>query len=189
MENALERQSVLSEPMLVATNDDAASDAQFVALVKRRSGFVFRVAYAVLRNPEDAEDIVQETFLKLYRGRAWRDIRDEPGFLARTAWRIAVGRLKRRKEHPPDPDIPSRERSPEMTAVDSNRSAIVHRLIDALPQDLRQPLALSALEELDSPQIAAILGIPEGTVRTRIMRARSILKQKLASLMEDRHAE
>jgi RNA polymerase sigma-70 factor, ECF subfamily len=189
MEDALVRQSVLSEPKRVAIDNAAVSDAEFVALVKRRSAFVFRVAYAVLRNPEDAEDVVQETFLKLYRGQAWREIRDEPGFLARAAWRIAVGRMKRRREQPPDPNIPSRERSPEMTAIDSNWNATVHRLIDALPQDLRQPLALSALEELDSPQIAAIMGIPEGTVRTRIMRARSILKQKLATLMEDRHGE
>jgi RNA polymerase sigma-70 factor (ECF subfamily) len=55
----------------------------------------------------------------------------------------------------------------------------VHRLIDALPEELRQPLALSTVEELTSPEVARILGIPEGTVRTRLMRAREILKQKL----------
>jgi len=52
-------------------------------------------------------------------------------------------------------------------------------LIDALPEELRQPLALSTVEELTSPEVARILGIPEGTVRTRLMRAREILKQKL----------
>jgi RNA polymerase sigma-70 factor (ECF subfamily) len=73
--------------------------------------------------------------------------------------------------------------------MDADWSAIVHRLIDTLPEDLRQPLALSALKELDSPQIAVIIGIPEATVRTRIMRARSILKQKLARYKEGHHAD
>lgn len=189
MEDVLQRQSVLSELKLVATNDATTPDAQFVALVKRQSSFIFRVAYAVLRNPQDAEDVVQETFLKLYRGQAWRDIQDEPSYLARMAWRIAVGRVKRHRADPPDVEIRSWERNPEAAAMDADWNAIVHRLLNALPEDLRQPLALSALEELDSRQIAAVMGIPEGTVRTRIMRARSILKQKLASLKECRHAE
>jgi RNA polymerase sigma-70 factor (ECF subfamily) len=53
--------------------------------------------------------------------------------------------------------------------------------MDALPEELRQPLALSGIDELSSAEIAAAMGIPEGTVRTRIMRARQILKEKLAS--------
>src|SRR5688572_12334549 len=113
MEDAL-LQSVLSEPELVAANDTTTPDAQFVALVNRQSAFIFRVAYAMLRNPQDAEDVVQETFLKLYRGQAWRDIHDERPFLARVAWRIAVSRVKRRHEDPPDVEIPSREPNPEI---------------------------------------------------------------------------
>jgi len=61
-------------------------------------------------------------------------------------------------------------------------------MIDALPEELRQPLALSAIDEMNSREIALILGIPEGTVRTRIMRARQMLKQKLAGLAEKRYA-
>lgn len=60
--------------------------------------------------------------------------------------------------------------------------------VDALPVELRQPLALSAVEELTSPKIAALLGIPEGTVRQRILRARQILKQKLEAMLERRNA-
>jgi RNA polymerase sigma-70 factor (ECF subfamily) len=65
-------------------------------------------------------------------------------------------------------------------------NAAVHRLVDALPPDLRQPLALSTVEELSSREIAQVMGIAEGTVRTRIMRARQILKQKLGELRERR---
>ena len=59
------------EPAAAAQPDMVASDEQFVALVNRHSRFVFRVAYAVLRNLHDAEDVVQETFLKLYRSSRW----------------------------------------------------------------------------------------------------------------------
>jgi RNA polymerase sigma-70 factor (ECF subfamily) len=69
-------------------------------------------------------------------------------------------------------------------AIGSDWNAMVHRLVDALPEELRQPLALSTTEQLDSREIAELMGIPEGTVRTRLMRAREILKQKLAVFHE-----
>src|SRR5579863_2448514 len=65
-------------------------DDRFTSLVERQGRFVFRVAYAVLRDVADAEDVVQDTFLKLYKGRGWEQMLDERAFLARTAWRIAV---------------------------------------------------------------------------------------------------
>lgn len=60
-------------------------DANFTALVQRQSRFVFRVAYAVLLNSHDAEDAVQETFLKLFRNRGWQHVDNERAFLARVA--------------------------------------------------------------------------------------------------------
>ena len=66
-----------------------AQEAQFAGLVERQSRFVFRVAYAILRNAGDSEDVAQETFLRIYRYRAWDRMDDERAFLARTAWRIA----------------------------------------------------------------------------------------------------
>jgi RNA polymerase sigma-70 factor (ECF subfamily) len=77
--------------------------------------------------------------------------------------------------------------NPEEAMVTADWNAAVHRLVDALPQELRQPLALSTVEEMNSREIAQAMGIAEGTVRTRIMRARQILKQKLAGLMEGRY--
>jgi len=74
-------------------NEDAGFDsASFASSVPRQSRFVFRVASAMLRNSHDAEDVLQETFLKLYRSGAWRQIDDEPAFLARAAWRQAIDR-------------------------------------------------------------------------------------------------
>lgn len=162
-------------------------EARFAALVERQSRFLFRVAYAVLRNVFDAEDVVQETFLKLYRTGAWENARDERAFLARTVWRMASDRIPKRSQQPLDPELVSLETNPEDAAMAADWNATVHRLIDALPEELRQPLALTAVE-MTSPEIAAMMETPEGTVRTRIQRARRILKEKLAGLMEARHA-
>jgi RNA polymerase sigma-70 factor (ECF subfamily) len=77
--------------------------------------------------------------------------------------------------------------------IQANQEAMAHAMIDALPEELRLPLVLSAFEELNSRQIGDVLGIPEGTVRTRLQRARQVLHQKLANahgfrLQENSHA-
>jgi RNA polymerase sigma-70 factor (ECF subfamily) len=160
-----------------------ASDEEFSLLVYRQHRFVFRVAFALLRNAHDAEDIAQETFLKLYRNGRWRGMRDERAFLARAAWRLAIDlrRVPAVESAEMDADVmPSRTASPEQQAMSANSAAVLHRLIDALPEELRQPLVLAGIDEMTSREIAAVMGIPEGTVRTRMMRARQLLKEKLA---------
>ena len=167
----------VSQQIEFVESADARRD-RFADLVERQSRFVFRVAYAILRNASDSEDAVQETFLKLYRAGAWERMEDERAFLARTAWRIAVDQRSRGRRQTPERESADTV-NPEQRAIAADRSAAVHRLIDALPEELRQPLALSTVEELSSVEIGKILGIAEGTVRTRLMRARQVLKQKL----------
>ncbi|MGA2133050.1 MAG: sigma-70 family RNA polymerase sigma factor [Bryobacteraceae bacterium] len=167
----------------------AAREARFADLVARQSRFVFRVAYALLRNAHDAEDAVQETFLKLYRGGAWEAIENERAFLARVAWRVSVDKLRKVRHEPLDPQTVQGGASPEDAAVTADWNATVHRLVDTLPPELRQPLALSTVNELTSREIAEVMGIAEGTVRTRIMRARQILKQKLGELQAGRYGK
>lgn len=168
-------------------------------MVMRQSRFVFRVAYAVLLNAHDAEDAVQETFLKLYRHGGWQHAKNERAFLARVAWRAAVDRRRAsglpsaRSMHadPESPamDPPSPRPGPEEMLEAANEHAVVHAMIDALPEELRVPLALSAFEELNSREIGRILSIPEGTVRTRLQRARELLRQKLSALEQSHIAE
>jgi RNA polymerase sigma-70 factor (ECF subfamily) len=67
----------------------------------------------------------------------------------------------------------------EAELIRADAEAAVHRLVDALPLELRLPLALSTVDGLTSPEIARVMGIPEGTVRGRMARAREILKRKL----------
>ena len=167
-------------------------EAEFTALVQRQSRFVFRVAYAVLLNAHDAEDAVQETFLKLYRNGGWRHAENERAFLARVAWRVAVDRRWAIRPNDPLPDLEetpgpvlqlvSPHPGPEQAVVAANQNALVHSMIDALPEELRLPLVLSATNELNSREIATILGIPEGTVRTRLHRARQVLRERIANL-------
>jgi RNA polymerase sigma-70 factor (ECF subfamily) len=157
----------------------------------------FRVSggLGMLRNAHDAEDAAQDCFLKILRARAWQGLRDERAFIARAAWRTAVDRLRGRRsamnEEPASADLtedqifgPSGAPDPEELAIAANWEAAVHRLIDSLPEDLRQPLALSV--EMNSREIAAAMGIPDGTVRTRLLRARQVLRQKMAAT-EERH--
>lgn len=164
-----------------AASGDA--DAPFAALVTRQSRFVFRIAYAVLRNADDAEDVVQETFLKLFRSGAWAAVQDERAFLARAAWRMAVSR---KRPPTPNPVENCENATQETAAMDDQRNRRIHALIDSLPDKLRAPLTLSAFEDLTTAEIAAILGQPEGTIRRRISEARDLLRQKLGRM--DRHA-
>jgi RNA polymerase sigma-70 factor (ECF subfamily) len=174
------------EPALARDGEARACDDRFAALVMRQSRFAFRVAYSILRNPHDAEDAVQETFLKLYRSGRWQGIVDERAFLARATWRMAVDRIPRTQTEARD-DIRSASADPEEAAISADWNATVCRLMDALPAELRQPLALSALDDMNSRQIGEVMGIAEATVRTRLMRGRQILKQKLAALGAGHH--
>ena len=83
-------------------------------------------------------------------------------------------------------DVAALGLSPEKQIVAANWEAAVHRLIDSLPEDLRQPLALSA--QMNSREIAATMGIAEGTVRTRLMRGRQMLREKMVAMEEQRYA-
>jgi RNA polymerase sigma-70 factor, ECF subfamily len=165
------------------TTDDGR-DARFTDLVKRHSLFVYRVAFSVLRNASDAEEVVQDTFLRIYRADATDRMQNQRAFLARTAWRIAIDRRPANLTILPSDNIATRLPSPEDAAIGEDWNAAIHRLIDALPDHLRLPLVLSTVEELTSPEIAQVMGIAEGTVRTRLMRARQILREKLEALME-----
>ena len=158
-------------------------EAGFEMLVRRQAKFVFRVAYAVLRNVESAEDVVQETFFKLYRNHAWRRMENERAFLARVAWRMAVERRpERRQVHSDLLERASEEANPEDTLLTSDGIGAVHRVVDSLPEEFREVLALSGIEGFNSREIAEISGLPEGTVRTRLLRARHLVKQKLESM-------
>jgi RNA polymerase sigma-70 factor, ECF subfamily len=161
--------------------DKNARDTAFSLLVDRYARLLYRIAFSLLRNAQDAEDAVQETFLKLYRREAWQQMNDEQAFLARSVWRVALDRIPRKKEQPleqHDEQLASKCDSPETQAIQQAQTAHLRRLMNALPEELRQVLVLSAIEELNSREVGLMIGVPEGTVRTRLMRAREELRRR-----------
>ena len=160
-----------------------AAHVSFAALVERHSHLVYRIALAITRSPHDAEDVAQEAFLELYRGDRWMQVADQPAYLSRVAWRLAVRRRNpARQTAELDLDTPTFAASPEQSAIDAQLEARLHSAIDGLPEKLRQPLALAALGDLKLVEVAAILGLPEGTVRRRIHDARQMLRMQFAEV-------
>ena len=177
----------------------AASTDEMESAVREHSRFVYAIAYSVLRNHHDAEDTAQETFVRFWRHRRrWSLIRNRRAWLARTAWRVALD-SRRKRQAQDDAAIPLSESveavlrlQAEGTPADEiagrkEMTALLERLIESLPEELRHTLALSFAGELTSPEISAILGIPEGSVRQRLWQARQILKEKLSVLLEGKH--
>jgi RNA polymerase sigma-70 factor (ECF subfamily) len=172
----------------VASIDAAERDRRFAEMAERHARLMFRVAHGLLRSVQDAEDAVQEALLKLYRGDAWLRMEDEKAFLARTVWRVGLDVAARRPkateglEDEAGREFAAGGDSAEQSLVEHDERALLRRLIDALPEELRQPLVLSAIEEMTSREVAEAMGIPEGTVRTRVMRARAELRRRFEAM-------
>ena len=160
------------------------------SLVLQHAKLVFRVAYSVLRNHEDAEDAAQETFLRLSRQRNLADIRDPRLWLARVAWRVAIDRVRKRRERPVDETSAALEEiadvSPgaEQVVLERQMKEMLDAMIARLPNDLREVVLLTTVQEMTSADIAEVLQIAEGTVRQRLFRARQRLREKMQTAME-----
>ncbi len=164
-------------------------DAFFTRIVGEHARFLFRVAAGVLRHPQDAEDAVQDALLKLYRGESWRGMADERAFLARVVWRTALDRKNARPETAQDGveyRLADERATPEQAVAEGDERALLQAWIDELAEELREPLVLSALEEMNSRRIGEVMGLPEGTVRTRLMRARAELRAKWQAVQAKR---
>jgi RNA polymerase sigma-70 factor (ECF subfamily) len=177
----------------VSTTEDGRNE--FEATVREQARLVYKVAYSVLRNHHDAEDAAQETFLRFLRQRKrWGQIRDRRAWLASVAWRVALDRKRMPVEITLEDaaEVVSKLRADgagvDEIAASRQMMSLVERLVGSLPRDLREVLILSTTEELTSAEISQVLGIPEGSVRTRLLRGREILREKLAALLEPKHA-
>lgn len=168
-----------------SSNQSEYRDAFFERVIQVHATLLFRVAYSALRNAADAEDAVADTLLKLLRTGAWQSVNNERAFLTRAVWRSALDRVAARAPSgvaelgdAGESALLDDKPSPELRFIAGERSAVLHTFIDALPLDLREPLLLSAVEELNSREIGDVLHLPEGTVRTRLMRARTRLREQ-----------
>lgn len=186
----------MKEPISLAeTSAVPAVATDFESVVHEHARFVFKVAYSVLRNVEDSEDTVQETFLRAYRSGELAEVRDMKAWLARIAWRAAIDRVKKSPttaieelaENGFEP-VDGNERADE-SLIAQEKVTLLHKMMATLPEDLRHAMVLSTVEEMTSGQIAEVLGIPENSVRTLLFRARQLLKEKLAAWMEGRNGK
>ncbi len=161
--------------------------AAITALVREYSTTLYRVAYSVTRNSGEAEDVVQETFLRVLRHKnKLTELRDPRVWLVRIAWNLVLDRKRRSKTRPETQDIedlvrilPAGDLSADKALIAAQQHARILHLIDELPAKEREVLLLSAVEELSTAQIAMVLAITESTVRSRIFRARRALAAKL----------
>jgi RNA polymerase sigma-70 factor (ECF subfamily) len=158
------------------------------ALAAQYSTTLYRVAYSVCRNASDAEDAVQEAFLRVLKHREkLSEIRDLRVWLIRITWNVVLDRKRRMKVRPETEDISELEHKLPTQGPGADHSLIsaqacrrVFDLIDRLPKKERQALMLSAIEELTTAQIADVLGATESSIRSRIFRARRELAMLLA---------
>ena len=173
--------------------------AAFEALMRRHNRTLFRTARAILRDDAEAEDALQEAYLQAYRAL--------PGFRAEarfTTWMVrivaneALMRLRKQARRAeivplqssatleglneiPDTDM---NKTPEREAQRVEMRRLLEAQIDSLPDDYRAVFMLRAVEELTVEETSKVLGIPEATVRSRLFRARSLLREGLASRMD-----
>jgi len=121
------------------------------------------------------------------------EVEDPKTWLARIAWRVAVERSRKRRagessieNESAALDVAASDPTGDATVEQTQVAAIVETLIRALPEKLRQPLILSTIEEMSPREVAAVLGINESAVRSRVFRARKILKERLAERVGSR---
>jgi|SRR5271165_3404998 len=158
----------------------------FERLVRENQRVAYQIAYGVLGNAADAQDVTQDAFLRAYgklsvlrepaRFRAW---------ICRIARRLALNRLRTNVRSRAREELASREtvRPVDVEALAEERefAARLQLEIGRLPEKLRDVLMLCAVEDLEPGAVATLLGIPQGTVRSRLHLARKRLLQVLAT--------
>lgn len=166
----------------------ARDEVAIRALVQRHNRRLFRVARGVLRDDAEAEDVVQETYLRAFTH--LDGFRGDAAFatwLTRIALNEALGRLRRRR---PTVDLATLDlgdrlimfplsgqpAGPESEAGRARLRQVLERAVDDLPEPFRLVFVLRAVEGLDTEAVAALLGIRPETVKTRLHRARRLLR-------------
>jgi RNA polymerase sigma-70 factor (ECF subfamily) len=172
-----------------------AEEIDFEAAAREHRSFLLQIAVASARNPIDAEDIVQEALIRGFRGlKRFRGDCPLRIWLSRIVVRVSINhhrsltrRLKRwvffadlQTVHE---DGSTQEFEPPDRSGTFDREALmdIRKHVNRLPDEFRMPLVMLAVEGLTIPEIAGVLEIPEGTVKSRIFYARKRLKEALQS--------
>ena len=163
----------------------ARADREFEERLGECGPLAFRVAQGVLRNAADAEDVAQEALLRAYRNfTRLREPAKFRGWLVRITFRLALDRwrsARRREKRETEWMQPERRAAPTAEDVAASREfqARLERAIEELPEKFRLVLLLAAIEGYTLEEVAGMLGIPMGTVKSRLFFARKKLLEKL----------
>lgn len=184
---AFEESLALVSPSRSAAPEQVQQQAQpldLAALVTAHSALLYRVAYSVLRSRAEAEDVVQDSFVRvLEHSKAAATVREPRVWLVRIAWNLALDRLRRRRTRPGDAEFIESLVAPETPAdralEQSRQMQAVLGEIERLPAQEREALLLSSIQELSTAEIATIVGRSEAAVRGLLFRARQRLRERL----------
>jgi len=154
--------------------------ALYEVLVRRHNQRLYRAARAILRSENEVEDVMQEAYVQAFAHLS--QFRAEARFstwLTRIAVHEAFAR-RRRAQRTTEVEEPVAVITPEHQAGSRELAKLLERAIDALPDDFREVLVLRTLEDMSVADTAAALDIPEDTVKTRLFRARNLLREAVA---------
>jgi RNA polymerase sigma-70 factor (ECF subfamily) len=166
---------------LIARAEARSPEAGLDERIAENQRRVFQIAYSVLGNAADAEDVAQEAFLRACQKSALlRDTEKFRGWVNRIVFRLALNRLRgHRRRLVRDTAWQMNEtRGMVDGAKDAEQQVMLEKLrkeMDGLPEKLRSVLQLSVVEEMEAADVGAVLGIPAGTVRSRLHTARKLL--------------
>lgn len=176
----------MSEPVVEGEAQKEAFDRYVVPEIE----VLYRVARSITRNPTDAEDLVQDTMLRAYRAILRFDGRHPRAWLLTIMRNAQINRVRRKRpELLRDPDTAierladedSADLGPEALAVESMYDAAVENAVNALPEKFRAALELVDIQGLAYAEAAEILGVPTGTIMSRLHRARTRVRKHLES--------
>jgi RNA polymerase sigma-70 factor (ECF subfamily) len=161
-----------------------AAGLDFASLVRQHQAMVFSIAWHLLRDRAVAEELAQDVFLSLHQHLAELESPEHVQFwLRRVTSNRALDEARRRQRRP----MVSLENAPEPVAVtptgDPLLGAALRKLVAALPEKSRAIVVLRYQEDLDPAEIAKVLGIPVGTVKSQLQRALALLREKLARVV------
>jgi RNA polymerase sigma-70 factor (ECF subfamily) len=170
----------------------AGEQALFELLMRRHNERVYRTARAILHNDGEAEDVMQDAYVRAYEhlhefeGRARFST-----WLTRIAVHEALARVRRSKRfdslesHTEQPSMtPSSSSSPEQLTSDVEMRAVLETAVASLPDEFRAVFVLRAVEGMSGAEVAECLGIAEETVKTRLFRARGRLQETVLASIE-----
>lgn len=155
----------------------------FAVIVDRYKTRVFTLAYRMLACREEAEDISQESFVKIYGSLKKYDagLTRFSTWVYRITYNLCVDHLRKRKETAPleEDMLAASSKAPEELAVAADSARTLHKAVQSLPEEYRVPLVLFHFQELSYQEICRVLDVPMSIVKNRLFRARKILRQKL----------